>query len=157
MGCAIRNTHVSQIIGFEVVLAFFTHHASCRTEQTQGGLHRRSTFPFPPFLDTCYRSSYCLTYFGFRTPQVIGSPESCGACSGYKSLRCIRTPLGGPCLMTIACCLPRSLALRYSKMLPLRRCHSSCPYDSCSQRSRTAPSAAGIRARRIGCRRRIDG
>ncbi len=50
--------------------------------------------PFPHFLDPQYLRLFTVSCFGFRSPQVIGSPESCGACSGCKLLQCIRRVRG---------------------------------------------------------------
>jgi predicted MFS family arabinose efflux permease len=49
-----------------------------------------SPVPFPPFYGHSDRVLFIVNCFGVRSPQVIDIPESCGACSGYKWLRCIR-------------------------------------------------------------------
>src|SRR5688572_16317572 len=38
--------------------------------------------PFPPFYGHPLQEFFSFTCSDVRSPQVIGSPESCGACSG---------------------------------------------------------------------------
>src|ERR1051326_4199011 len=58
-----------------------------------------SLFPFPPFFGPSVLEPFVFNLVVVRSPQVIDSPESCGACSGCNCLRCIgRAHAGlGPC------------------------------------------------------------
>ena len=40
-------------------------------------------------------ASYVCNEFWFRSPQVIGNPERCGAAEGYKMFRCNQRSPGG--------------------------------------------------------------
>lgn len=49
---------------------------------------RKLIFPSPLFMVTVLDSVLSIFSCCFvRSPQVIDTPESCGACSGYRSLR----------------------------------------------------------------------
>src|SRR5436190_1588367 len=66
-------------------------------------------FSFPPFCGHLLQEFCSFTCSGVRSPQVIGTPESCGACSGYKWLQCTGRLSGAPCPGTIGRSLPEPL------------------------------------------------
>jgi len=72
-----------------------------------GALPLKAHFPSPLFMVTVL--GLFLSIFScsvVQSPQVIDTPESCGACSGYRPLRCIRRAPGGPGPWTIGRCPP---------------------------------------------------
>ena len=82
--------------------ALFDHELKFATPSHLLPSPKKATTPnadtfFPPFYGHQYVSLFhCFSCSGVRSPQVIGSPESCGAGSGCKPIQCIRRSPAAP-------------------------------------------------------------